>query len=418
MTKLNKAALTTTIVLVILIGTAIASFAVNTGTVKEEAKLRKTASDDSIILEIIPNNEEVEILEADDGWYKVNYKKIKGYVKKEFIESKEEVKDAETNTIQETNEVTKGNADEEQSLKKGAVVIIKNNTSLYLRPLINSKVKNSIEQNKNAEIIALTKKWAYVNTESGIGWVKLDDISTKEQAQEKKSESNKTETTSLNKTGYISSSGINFRKEPNTDSEILRVFVQNASVKILEETGDWYKVTYKDQTGYVLKTYVSDKKQETTSRSAESRKKSTNQAKTEDIQTITTSSSGTEKGKEIANYAKQFVGKKYVYGGSSPSGFDCSGLTMYVYKKFGISLPHSATSQSKLGVAVSKSNLQPGDLVFFTNYRTGKGIGHVGVYIGSNKFVHASTEKTGVITSSLSGSGYAKRYVKAVRLVK
>ena len=88
---------------------------------------------------------------------------------------------------------------------------------------------------------------------------------------------------------------------------------------------------------------------------------------------------------------------------------------MYVYKQFGVSLSHSATAQSKIGTKVDRKNLQPGDLVFFTNYKTGKGIGHVGIYIGNNQFVHASTEKTGVITSSITGS-YNTRYVTATRL--
>ena len=88
---------------------------------------------------------------------------------------------------------------------------------------------------------------------------------------------------------------------------------------------------------------------------------------------------------------------------------------MYVYKKFGVNLPHSSSAQSNVGTKVSRQNLQPGDLVFFRNYSTNKGIGHVGIYVGNNKFVHASTEKTGVITSSLSGT-HSSRDVTAVRL--
>ncbi len=133
-------------------------------------------------------------------------------------------------------------------------------------------------------------------------------------------------------------------------------------------------------------------------------------------ETTQTTTSSSSKGQEVANYAKSFVGKRYVYGGSSPSGFDCSGLTMYVYKKYGISLPHSATAQSSKGTTVARANLQAGDLVFFRNYKTNKGIGHVGIYIGGNKFVHASTEKTGVIISTLSGS-YSSRYITATRLI-
>lgn len=224
---------------------------------------------------------------------------------------------------------------------------------------------------------------------------------------------------SLNKTAYISSTGINFREEPNTDSKVLKVFAQNAQITILAEDGDWYKIKHNDQIGYVIKTYVSDKKVETTSRSSVSRtetKTVTTSAETETKSKEETKTSTSNKGQEVANYVKQFVGCRYVYGGSTPSGgFDCSGLTMYVYKKFGVSLSHSATAQSKVGTKVDRANLQPGDLVFFRNYRTNKGIGHVGIYIGNNKFVHASTEKTGVITSNLTGS-YSTRFVTATRM--
>lgn len=90
---------------------------------------------------------------------------------------------------------------------------------------------------------------------------------------------------------------------------------------------------------------------------------------------------------------------------------------MYIYKQFGVSLPHSATAQSKIGTKVEKANLQPGDMVFFSDYKTGKGIGHCGIYIGDNEFIHASTEKTGVIKSSLNSTSYLRRYVTATRVL-
>lgn len=427
MKNLKKVAITSIIVLLFLTVGIIVSFAESMGIVTQEAKLRKTASDDSTVLEIIPSEEEVEILEVDGDWYKVDYNKIKGYVRKEYIQVEEN--STETNTVQENNQVTNEN-EQEESIQKGDTVIIKNETSVYVRPLINSLVISSIEKDKEVEIMSIMNNWAYINTDITNGWVILDSLE-KQQATNTTNNTNNEESTQLNKTAYITSTGINFRKEPNTDSEILRVFVENAQITILSEEGEWYKIKYKDQEGYVIKTYVSDKKVQTTSRSSVTRTPTTTTttATTEEAQTTksttstttkntsSTSNSSSNKGQEIANYAKQFVGCKYVYGGSSPSkGFDCSGLTMYVYSKFGVGLSHSATAQSKVGTKISKANLQPGDLVFFTDYRTNKGIGHVGIYIGSNKFVHASTEKTGVIISNLSGS-YASRFVTATRLI-
>lgn len=128
-----------------------------------------------------------------------------------------------------------------------------------------------------------------------------------------------------------------------------------------------------------------------------------------------TSAVSREKAKEIIDYAEQFMGVKYVFGGSSPSGFDCSGFTMYVFKKFGISLPHSARSQAQLGSAVSKNELMPGDLVFFETYQSG--ISHVGIYIGGGNFIEASSSR-GIAITSLSSSYYKNRYLGATRIIK
>lgn len=416
MTNLKKATIASIVILVLIIGVAIASFAITSGTANKDAKLRKTASNDSIVLEIIPKKDEVEILEDAGDWYKVNYKKIKGYVQKEFIDVIEESSEIDT-----TEDKTEEN---QVDLKKGDTTLAKTEIKLYVRPLINSRVITKIEKSKQIVIEEIRNGWAYVNVDGIAGWVRLDSLKLAEQdskvTQTDNQENNntKTETTALNKTAYISSTGINFREEPNTDSKILKVFSQNAKITILEEQGTWYKIKHNDQEGYVLKEYVSDKKVEVTSRSAverttESKTTDTTSTTQEIVEEKTTTTSS--KGQEAANYVKQFVGCKYVYGGSTPSGFDCSGLTMYVYKKYGINLSHSATAQSKVGTKVERANLQPGDLVFFKNYRTNTGIGHVGIYIGNNKFVHASTEKTGVITSSLTGS-YSTRFVTARRI--
>ena len=114
---------------------------------------------------------------------------------------------------------------------------------------------------------------------------------------------------------------------------------------------------------------------------------------------------------------KKYLGYKYVAGGSSPStGFDCSGFTTYVFRNFGVSLNRSSKDQIKNGTAVSKSNLQPGDIVIFKNQ--GKtAIGHVGIYIGSGNFIHAANKKEGVVITALSSSYYSQRYVGARRVI-
>lgn len=114
---------------------------------------------------------------------------------------------------------------------------------------------------------------------------------------------------------------------------------------------------------------------------------------------------------------KKYLGCRYVSGGSSPStGFDCSGFTSYVYKQCGISISRSSGAQASNGTAVSKANLQPGDLVLFNN-RANTSVGHVGIYIGGNTFIHAGNSGTGVITTSLSDSYYQSRYVTGRRII-
>ena len=107
----------------------------------------------------------------------------------------------------------------------------------------------------------------------------------------------------------------------------------------------------------------------------------------------------------VVGIAMQYLGVPYVWGGASPSGFDCSGFSMYVYAQVGVSLPHHAASQYGLGSPVSKSDLQPGDLVFFN------GLGHMGIYIGGGQFIHAPHSGDVVKISSLSDSWYARTWV-------
>jgi cell wall-associated NlpC family hydrolase len=111
----------------------------------------------------------------------------------------------------------------------------------------------------------------------------------------------------------------------------------------------------------------------------------------------------------VVSVALQYLGVPYVWGGASPSGFDCSGLTMYAYAKVGVSLPHNAAMQYGMGTPVSRSQLAPGDLVFFS------GLSHVGMYIGGGRFVHAPHTGDVVKISSLSEYWYSTTYVGARR---
>lgn len=186
----------------------------------------------------------------------------------------------------------------------------------------------------------------------------------------------------------VISGPLNIRSGPSTDCDKVGKLYTGKIVEILGLQDGWYQI----ESGYINADYVA-------------------QADPSEVKE-------SSKGQEIVDYALQFVGYPYVYGGSSPKGFDCSGFTSYVYKHFGYSLNRSASGQLDNGKAVSMSQLQPGDLVIFKKSGTGsKRASHVGLYIGNNQFVHASTSKVGVIISSLSSSYYTTGFVGGRRIV-
>ena len=134
------------------------------------------------------------------------------------------------------------------------------------------------------------------------------------------------------------------------------------------------------------------------------------------ILALTVMSTGVLAKSFVVQAAYRNLGARYVWGASRPGAFDCSGFTMYVMRQFGVSLPHSSSAQSRMGRSVSRSNLQPGDLMFFSSGTRGV-VGHVGIYIGNGRMIHASTPSTGVIVSSINESYFAARYLGARRVM-
>lgn len=122
---------------------------------------------------------------------------------------------------------------------------------------------------------------------------------------------------------------------------------------------------------------------------------------------------GDRKAQTIVSFAKQFLGVPYTWAGNSPSGFDCSGFTYYVFGQFGVDLPRMADGQFNAGINVSQ--LQPGDLVFFSTYEPGPS--HVGIYVGDNQFIHSSSGAGNVTITSLNAAYYSGRYLGARRVL-
>jgi cell wall-associated NlpC family hydrolase len=121
----------------------------------------------------------------------------------------------------------------------------------------------------------------------------------------------------------------------------------------------------------------------------------------------------------ILKNAKKHLGEDYVWGGTNPGGFDCSGYMQYIYKKEGVSIPRTANQQSKVGKEVSRFELKKGDLLFFlTDKSRNIPVTHVGMYLGDDKFIHAASKRKGIIISSFNKSRYSKLFVKATRIIK
>ena len=119
----------------------------------------------------------------------------------------------------------------------------------------------------------------------------------------------------------------------------------------------------------------------------------------------------------IVKTALELMGSNYVYGAGGPTTFDCSGFTRYVYQKLGYDLPHLASGQFSYGVKVSRDQLIPGDLLFFSYYGQ-PGIDHVGIYVGNSMFIHASSSKKKVVETSINDAYYVQNYKGATRLIR
>ena len=202
--------------------------------------------------------------------------------------------------------------------------------------------------------------------------------------------------------GKVTGNDVNVRSAASTSASRLGSLNKGDVVAVTGIDNGWYKISFNGKTGYVRSDYMTITKEALSSRGTEA----------------AAASAASSKGSEIVAYAKQYLGVKYVYAGASSKGFDCSGYTMYVMKHFGYNLPHTATGQMGYGTSVAKSALQPGDLVFFCDPSRsgGKAASHVGIYIGSNQFIHASSGGGKVQIDSLSKAYYAKYYVGARRL--
>ena len=412
------------------------SLAANTGTINVDvANLRETADAESKILEQITLNQEVEIVGEEGDWYQVTYNKITGYVSKELVtvnsnsQTTESNNQVSENSTQENNTVAVNTTEEGTETSSTEEITlgeykISENTRLKLIPSINATDVIELKADETVTVTEIMNGWACVETQTTKGWLRKDKLKKDEpveepveEVQEEPQEPQEPAQETPIKTQYVNSTTVNVRQEANTSSTIVTTVALNTEVQVYSEENGWSKVKVNNVEGYISSSLLSNNKQETsrsqsTSRRTSSTKTTKNTASQATAQTTNVPASGN--GSSIVATAKQYLGSKYTYGGSSPStGFDCSGFTSYVFKQHGISLNRTAAAQYSNGVAVSRANLQPGDLVMFGK----SGINHVAIYIGGGQIIHASTPSTGVRIDSLSTGYYNNNYVGARRVL-
>lgn len=485
MSSIKKALFVTIFtVILIFIGTKITN-AKTVEVTTDTLNLRKEATTDSDIIALISIGDECEVLADEGDWYKVKYGEYTGYISKEYTKvvgadeksssntsdgDKEPADETSTNngntddsnttdtsdkdntSNEKGNNTSDGTQNASEQIQKGKM---NKDSKARISPLIGSSSIENLKKDKELTIVTELNGWAYIQTDSISGWIRSSDItktktfsddnkgSNNDKSKNDNSDTNTVKEENKNtedskkidfteKTMYVKEDYVNIRKEPSTTSKIVMVVDKNTELKVIGESGDWYKVDTSSGEAYVSKELLSDKKITVTNRGNIDRTKDKNN--NEEAEGSNSSTSDSSKGnsssitgKQIVSYAKKFLGVPYVYGGASPSGFDCSGFTMYVYDHFGISMPHGAQSQSKLGTKVSANknskssllnNLKTGDLIFFLDYETMDEIGHCGIYIGDGNFIHASSGSGYCvkINSLLPGEYYNTRYHSARRI--
>lgn len=241
-----------------------------------------------------------------------------------------------------------------------------------------SKIVGKMTNNAGCEVLAIEGNMARIASGSVEGYVSLDYLLMGQSAFERASEI-------IQKLATVKADGLKLREQPNTESAVINMVAYGEELPVVDDAMDgWVAVSFDGQTVYVSAEYVSvDEKLKTALNMTEF-------LYGEGVSDIRV---------ELCEYAKQFIGNPYVWGGTSlTKGADCSGYVLSIFAKYGISLPHSSRAQATMGTAISLDEAKPGDLVF---YAKGSRINHVGIYIGGGQIVNASSPKTGIRISNV-----------------
>ncbi len=301
---------------------------------------------------------------------------------------------------------------EEEGFKSLVIAKVNDYVNVRSTPSEDGEILGKLYDKSVGEFISEMDGWYKITSGSVTGFVKGEYCVTGDDAVELAKAVGTRIATVNTETLFV-------REASTTDSSVVGMVPEGDQLLVTDELDEWVKVNIEEGDGYISKEYVAlstefvkaESKAEEEARLAKeaaerkaaqeaaaraAAKQSSSSGKSTVTPPVITSGSGSALGQSVADFACQFVGNPYVYGGTSlTNGADCSGFVMSVYNNFGVSLPHSSAADRSVGSAVSGlENAQPGDIICYS--------GHVALYIGNGQIVHASTSKTGIIISNAS----------------
>lgn len=291
-----------------------------------------------------------------------------------------------------------------RQLKTGIAFVDAYSLRLRSGPSNTSSTLDYGTTNEVVVVLGKTGDWYRVNYNLQIGYMHADYLRyiTRENAE----------------LGYgrINGNNVKVRSGPGTGYSVLTAGNVGQKAYIIGINNQWFKVIFNDVIGYIRSDYVdlTEVPYENNDSSNAPLFYRGGKSTGTPPSAAALKGQGTTTASAIIATAKKYIGVPYLWGGSTPSGFDCSGFVQYVFKAHGISLPRVSRDQYTAGYAVSRTNMKPGDLVFFNT--SGSGVSHLGIYLGDNQFIHASTSK-GVTIALLTSSYWSSRYIGARRVI-
>ena len=331
--------------------------------------IRSSASTSSSVLGQAQHGDSLTVLGHSGEWLKVYYWGVTGFVRGDMVSCS---KPGAASASASSNETVYVAVD---------LLNIRSSASTSSGVLGQAKFKDSLS------VVGREGEWLKVYYWGVTGFVRSDMVSCSVPAGAAPSSSNECV--------YVTVDSLNIRSSASLAGEVLGQAKFQDSLTVVGKEGAWLKIYYWGVTGFVRGDMVSCTKPTAAQASVFT------SAETADALPVDYSG----KGGSVVEYAKNFLGVPYVYGGSTPSGFDCSGFVKYVFAHFGVNLPRTSYAQMNVGTAVTREQLQPGDLVVF---RSG---GHVGIYVGNNKYIHAPQTGRTVSIDNMNRTLYCARRI-------